>query len=212
MSRTKHIKIAEAQNLPCIFDYLLSDCKKAISDFTANSPLVIELGCGDGRYASSMAQMFSNKKFIGVDIQGERLWMGAKILDEKKINNVRFLRAHIEHLEQFFTKHSVDEIWLTFSDPYPRKKNAGKRLSNPHFLKIYQNILKPGGILHLKTDNDGLFDYSVEAVSEFGGKIGVCLQNVDSYIMKYPLLGIQTFFEEKQRKSGKQIHYLNCTL
>ena len=211
MPRNKQKKIDQARQMATIVDYKDSTAKERLNLFAARSkPLILELACGDGQYAVSMAEMFPDKNFIGVDIQGERLWLGATAVEEKKLANVFFLRAHIDHLGQFFTEKSIDEIWITFPDPFPRKKQISKRLTHEKFLRIYKQILKPGGILHLKTDNDALFDYSIESLGNFGANIFVCLQNIDEYREIYPLLKIQTYFERKNRALGKNIHYLNC--
>ncbi|MBU0546143.1 tRNA (guanosine(46)-N7)-methyltransferase TrmB [Patescibacteria group bacterium] len=211
MPRKKQQKINEAKQINNIVDYTDKTGLGRLETFVAqNKPIVLELACGDGTYALSLAEIYPNKNFIGVDIQGERLWMGAKSAETKELNNVIFLRAHIDHLNQFFKDKSIDEIWITFPDPYSRKKQEKKRLTHKKFIKIYRQILKPKGVLHLKTDNDALFDYSVETLGVAGAKTAVCLQNIDKYLDKYPLLKIQTFFERTHRASGKNIHYLNC--
>ncbi|MDO8499492.1 MAG: tRNA (guanosine(46)-N7)-methyltransferase TrmB [bacterium] len=179
---------------------------------TANSTkIILELGCGSGDYTINLAKKYPTTKFVGVDIQGERLWLGATQANKEKLDNVIFLRTQIENLADFVPPRSVDEIWLTFPDPFPTKKKIKKRLTSERFLKIYSLILKSSGILHLKTDNKNLFDYSADSIANFGGQILVCGQ-VENLIQKNPDLVINTYFETKHRALGDAIYYLQATL
>lgn len=130
--------------------------------FKNDNPIVLELGCGKGEYSVGLANHFKDKNFIGVDIKGSRMYIGAKEALEKKMNNVAFLRTRIDFIENYFAEGEIDEIWLTFSDPQPKKPR--KRLSSPLFIERYRKILKPGGIVHMKTDSDLLFEYTEEQI------------------------------------------------
>ncbi len=130
--------------------------------FKNSNPIVLELGCGKGEYTIGLADHFPNKNFIGLDIKGARIWVGAKEAVEKKIVNVAFLRTKIDFITDYFSKGEVDEIWLTFSDPQPKKPR--KRLSSKLFIDRYRQILKPGGIVHLKTDSDLLFQSTLDEI------------------------------------------------
>tara|TARA_R110002072_G_scaffold281965_2_gene444648 strand:+ start:21799 stop:22467 length:669 start_codon:yes stop_codon:yes gene_type:complete len=132
--------------------------------FKNDNPIVLELGCGKGEYSVGLAKHFPNKNFVGVDIKGARMFIGAEQALNDHLNNVAFLRMKIDFIDDYFSKNEVDEIWLTFSDPQPKKVN--KRLSSPPFIKRYRNILKPGGIIHMKTDSDLLFEYTEEQIKE----------------------------------------------
>jgi tRNA (guanine-N7-)-methyltransferase len=135
------------------------------SDYFKNeNPIVLELGCGKGEYTIGLSQHFPNKNFIGVDIKGARIWVGAKEATEKELANVGFLRTKIDFIHNFFTENEVDEIWLTFSDPQPIKPN--KRLTSKYFIDKYKTILKAGGLVHLKTDSDVLFESTLEQIEE----------------------------------------------
>jgi tRNA (guanine-N7-)-methyltransferase len=123
---------------------------------------VLELGCGKGEYSVGLARHFPNKNFIGVDIKGARMFIGAEEALNDKMENVAFLRTKIDFITDCFVPGEVDEIWLTFSDPQPKKEN--KRLSSPPFIERYRKILKPGGIVHMKTDSDLLFEYTEEQI------------------------------------------------
>jgi tRNA (guanine-N7-)-methyltransferase len=130
--------------------------------FKNDHPIVLELGCGKGEYSVGLAKHFPNKNFIGVDIKGARMFIGATEAIEQKLDNVAFLRTKIDFITDCFEKNEVDEIWLTFSDPQPNKPN--KRLSSAPFVARYRNLLKKGGIVHMKTDSDLLFEYTVEEI------------------------------------------------
>jgi tRNA (guanine-N7-)-methyltransferase len=135
------------------------------SDYFKNeNPIVLELGCGKGEYSVGLAKHFPNKNFIGVDIKGARMFIGAKEALEHKMENVAFLRTKIDFIQDYFAENEVDEIWLTFSDPQPKKPR--KRLSSPLFISRYRMILKPGGLVHMKTDSDILFEYTEEQIKE----------------------------------------------
>ena len=128
--------------------------------FKNNNPVVLELACGKGEYTVNLAQMFPGKNFIGIDYKGNRIWRGAKTAIEDGVPNVAFLRMQIETLIEYFAPGEVDEIWITFPDPQPQLSREKKRLTSPRFLNMYQIVLKPGGAINLKTDNDGFYAYS----------------------------------------------------
>ena len=130
--------------------------------FKNDHPIVLELGCGKGEYSVGLAQHYTNKNFIGVDIKGARMFIGAEQALNAQMKNVAFLRTRIDFIEDYFSKGEVDEIWLTFSDPQPKKPR--KRLSSPLFIERYRKILKSGGIVHMKTDSDLLFEYTEEQI------------------------------------------------
>ena len=132
--------------------------------FKNDNPIVLELGCGKGEYSVGLGKQYPNKNFIGCDLKGNRIYIGAKEALELEMNNVAFLRTRIDFITNFFVPEEIDEIWLTFSDPQPKKPN--KRLSSPPFIARYRQLLKKGGIVHMKTDSDLLFEYTQEQISE----------------------------------------------
>src|SRR3954468_5439933 len=136
--------------------------------FKNNNPVVVELACGKGEYTVNLAQMFPDKNFIGIDYKGNRIWRGAKTALEDGVNNVAFLRMQIENLVDYFAPGEVDEIWITFPDPQPQLSREKKRLTSPRFLQMYRQILKPGGMIHLKTDNDQLYQYTLQIIEDEG--------------------------------------------
>ncbi|NBN97678.1 MAG: tRNA (guanosine(46)-N7)-methyltransferase TrmB [Flavobacteriia bacterium] len=136
-------------------------------DFFKNDhPIVLELGCGKGEYSVGMSRLFPEKNFLGLDIKGNRMFIGARQALKENLNNVGFLRTRIDFVESLFGPDEVDEIWLTFSDPQPQKPK--KRLSSSLFINRYRSFLKPGGTIHMKTDNDLLFDFTMEEIELHG--------------------------------------------
>ncbi len=176
--------------------------------FKNDHPVILELGCGKGEYTVGLAQRYPEKNFIGVDIKGARMWRGCKTVQEKELKNVAFIRTKIDLIEHYFEQDEVNEIWLTFPDPQPKKINAKKRLSSPQFLKHYGKVMKEGGIIHLKTDNSQLFEYTLEIIQEH--RLELVCQTHDLYASdhKGPAGDIFTFYEEMFRDKGQKIKYL----
>lgn len=177
--------------------------------FGNDHPLTLELACGKGDYALGLAQRFPERNFIGVDIKGARIWRGAKTALEKGLKNVAFLRTRIEQIALFFEKNEVDEIWITFPDPFLRDSKANRRLTSAMFLGQYRKILKPGGLVHLKTDEPNLYDFTLETLA---AQRDYSLQYHDDDIYAKPLpmpeLEIKTFYEKQHLAAGKTIKYV----
>ena len=146
--------------------------------FGNDHPIVLELGCGKGEYTIALAERHPEINYIGVDIKGARLWKGAKYATENALPNVAFLRTRIEFIEAFFGPGEVSEIWLTFSDPQLRG-SENSRLSSPLFLERYRKFLKPGGIVHLKTDSRFLYEYT-QAVCQVNN-LQILASGIDIY-------------------------------
>ncbi len=176
--------------------------------FKNNNPVVVELACGKGEYTVNLARLFPDKNFIGIDYKGNRIWRGAKTAIEDGVTNVGFLRIQIENICDYFDAGEVDEIWITFPDPQPQISREKKRLTFPRFLDRYKSILKPGGFVNLKTDNDGLHAYTAEKIEELGLKLHV--KTEDLYHSPYAdeVLSIKTYYEKKYLLDNKNINYL----
>ena len=129
--------------------------------FKNNNPIVVELGCGKGEYTVNLAKKNPFINYIGIDIKGARFWRGAKTANEEKLDNVCFLRTQIELISFVFKTDEVSEIWLTFPDPQIKFQRRKHRLTNPAFLELYKKILKPKGMVHLKTDSEFLHGYTL---------------------------------------------------
>jgi tRNA (guanine-N7-)-methyltransferase len=186
--------------------------KWAAEFFKNNNPVVLELACGKGEYTVNLAQMFPDKNFIGIDYKGNRIWRGAKTAMEESIPNVGFLRIQIENLVDYFGENEIDEIWITFPDPQPQISREKKRLTSLRFLNLYKQMLKPGGFINLKTDNDGLHAYTAEKIEELGLKLHI--KTEDLYHSPYAdeVLNIKTYYEKKYLKDNKNINYLKYSL
>lgn len=181
--------------------------------FHNDNPIVLELACGQGEYSLGMARSSPNRNFIGVDIKGARIWKGAGIALEEDLENVAFLRTRIEHIGTFFEPGEVDEMWITFPDPFLRKSKANRRLTAPRFLDAYKGILRPDGFIHLKTDDPTLFAFTLEVLADYPGA-HILYQAEDIYSEELPIpeLAIKTFYERMHLALGKTIKYVRFRL
>jgi tRNA (guanine-N7-)-methyltransferase len=180
--------------------------------FQNKQPLVLELGCGRGEYTISLARKFPELNFIGVDIKGARMWKGSKISNEENILNAAFLRTRIEFINSFFGEDEVSEIWITFPDPQLKDRRKKKRLTGSLFLKKYQEFLIDGGIIHLKTDNDILFRYTLDLVNF--NKFEILFYTFDLYNSGIvdDILDVKTHYEMQYLAKGENINYLKFRL
>lgn len=209
MGRKKAVRIKEA----CGFDRILRDEVPKKSDwsdfFGTSSPLILEIGCGKGEYTLGLAQRHPENNYLGIDKKIYRLWFGAKAADEFGLQNVAFLNRNVEELPVIFDHHEISEIWITFPDPYPKDRHEERRLVNPHFIDIYQSILKPGGRIHLKTDNRALFNYAEQTAKEKNCRILAKTTNLYAEKNLASTCEIQTSYEKKYLSEGKDICYLS---
>lgn len=186
------------------------------SDFFKNDhPIILELGCGKGEYAVGLARKYPNQNFVAVDIKGNRIYIGAKEAEDEGLNNIMFLRSKVDFIDYYFEENEVDEIWLTFSDPQPNKPN--KRLTSKTFIDRYRKILKPGGIIHLKTDSDLLFESTEEQIKKHGYNCLFLTWDLYGDLHKLPednqeILKLKTHYEELFTKRGAQIKYCKFTI
>ncbi|OGC76706.1 MAG: tRNA (guanosine(46)-N7)-methyltransferase TrmB [candidate division Zixibacteria bacterium RBG_16_50_21] len=213
MTVKKLQRFAELSTFPNAFQHWVDLKGKWNSDYFKNpNPITLELACGKAEYTIALAQEYPNRNFIGVDLKGARLWRGAKTALEQNLNNTAFLRTPIERIDEFFSIGEVAEMWIPFPDPFPRKGKAKKRLTSPRFLNLYRAILRRGGLIHLKTDDEGLFNYTLETLKSEN----CCTRQIipDLYGLPEPdvLLITQTAYERKHLQSGKKIKYLCFSL
>ena len=179
--------------------------------FKNGNPITIELGCGKGEYTVGLANNFPQNNFIGIDIKGARMWRGAKTANEQKLPNVAFLRTRIEFINSFFSSDEVDEIWITFPDPHPGGRNSNKRLTSPWFLNSYRIFLKDKGLIHLKTDNKELYDFTCKVLSH--NNVETIISTDDLYTEKIDnILSIRTHYEKIFLDAGLKINYLSFRL
>jgi len=176
--------------------------------FKNDRPIILELGCGKADYTLALAKRFPNNNYIGVDRKGARLWRGARTALEENMTNVFFLLILIQEINDYFEAGEVDGIWITFPDPYPKKRHEKHRLTSPLFLKRFQNILKAGAPIRLKTDDPDLYAYSIEKVKESGGFIRRAIDDLYAQDNIDDLLSIKTYYEHKHLAIGRKIMYL----
>ncbi len=177
--------------------------------FKNNNPIVLELGCGKGEYSVALAKKYPEKNFIGVDIKGARFWRGAKTAIEEGITNVGFLRTQIELIDWAFEKHEVDEIWITFPDPQIKYKRTKHRMTNSEFLKRYKTILKPDGVVNLKTDSEFMHGYTLGLLHGEGHEVLYANHNVYKQEgSPEAVTSIQTFYESQYLEQNKPITYI----
>lgn len=177
--------------------------------FRNDNPITVELACGRGEYAIGLGALFPERNFIGVDIKGERIWKGSTLALEQNLGNVAFLRTPILLIENFFKAGEIDEVWITFPDPRPRKRDIKRRLTSPRYLEIYKRITKPGSYFRFKTDNTALFDYTLQEVQS-RNDINDLKYTDDLYASEYraECFDIRTKYEEQFASKGETIKYL----
>jgi tRNA (guanine-N7-)-methyltransferase len=180
------------------------------SDFFKNdNPVVLELGCGKGEYSVGLAKLNPNKNFIGIDIKGARFWRGAKTAIEENMDNVAFVRTQIELIEHCFAKDEVDEIWITFPDPQIKYKRTKHRMTNAEFLENYKKVLKPNGLMHLKTDSEFMHGYTLGLLHGAGHEVIYANHNVyKNEGAPKEVTSIQTFYEGQYLEINKAITYI----
>jgi len=180
--------------------------------FKNNGDIVVEMGCGKGEYTLGLARKFPEKNFIGVDIKGARMWRGLKTAEEEGLKNVAFIRTRIEIIPFYFAKDEVSEIWITFPDPQIRAIKEKKRLTSHRFLSKYHQFLKPGGVIHLKTDALLLYDYTLEVIEKGGHQLLYANEDIYGNGLKGAVTQIQTFYEKKWMEYDTPIKYLKFSL
>ncbi|HNL83316.1 MAG TPA: tRNA (guanosine(46)-N7)-methyltransferase TrmB, partial [Chitinophagaceae bacterium] len=174
--------------------------------FKNNHTITLELACGKGEYTVGLARMYVNRNFIGIDIKGNRIWRGAKTAMDEGLNNVAFLRTEIDQITQYFSENEINEIWITFPDPQLRLSKAKKRLTHPKFLRLYQQILQPNGIIHLKTDSPNLYQFTKTVIGLYNLELLTDYNNayVENNIEEE--LKIKTHYEALDIAQSNKIH------
>ena len=178
--------------------------------FANAAPIVLELGCGRGEYTVGLAKSEPQRNFIGIDIKGARMWTGARRVEEEQISNAAFLRCEIENIGHFFAPGEVDELWITFPDPQMQK--VRKRLTSTRFLNLYRTILRPDGIVNLKTDSPFLYEYTRRLVGINGFEVLACTANLYESGPVDPVTSIKTYYEQQWLSRGKQIKLISFRL
>jgi tRNA (guanine-N7-)-methyltransferase len=212
MAQKKLKRFGEIKTFSNVLEYPENIKGKWCEFFQNKNPIVLELACGKGEYAIGLAQLYPQKNFIGVDIKGNRLWVGAKFALKNNLGNVVFLRTQIDKINQYFFKDEVDEIWITFPDPQLRLSKAKKRLTHPKFLRLYLQILKPGGKIHLKTDSPDLYHFTKSVIGFYNLILISDTDNVYQQEILSAELAIKTHYEKLDIAKSNSIFYLCFSL
>lgn len=212
MAQKKLYRFAQIKSFPNVLEYPENMKGEWNAFFKNNQPIVLELACGRGEYTIGLAGMFPHQNFIGVDVKGNRMYIGAKQALDTGLHNAAFLRTQIEMIASYFAPGEVDEIWITFPDPQLRLSKAKKRLTHPRFLRLYQQILKPGGRIHLKTDSPDLFRFTLTVARLYDLELHHVMDNVYADAQRNPVLNIQTHYEKMDIAQSRRTHYICFSL
>lgn len=212
MGQKKLIRFAELLTFPNVLQNPEGMPGKWSTHFGNQQPITLELACGKGEYAVGLAKLYPERNFIGVDQKGNRIWVGAKKSLAQQLTNVAFLRCQIDGLLNFFGKQEVSEIWITFPDPQLRLSKDKKRLTHPKFLRMYQQILQPGGRINLKTDSPDLYRFTKKVIGMYGLLLHEDTDNVYAQPEIKPELQIKTHYEGLDIAGSNRIHYLCFSL
>lgn len=180
--------------------------------FHNTNPITLELACGKGEYTNAMAERFPNRNFIGIDIKGNRLHNGAKMALDAGRKNAAFLRTEIFLLSNFFDAGEVNEIWITFPDPHLRPSKDQQRLTSERFISIYRKIMPAGGLVHLKTDDPTLYQFTLNEVPKANAELIYFNDDIYSGPLYDPLLEVKTYYEGMHLENGRKIRYVRIRI
>jgi tRNA (guanine-N7-)-methyltransferase len=212
MAQKKLIRFEAIKSFPNVLQYPEGMRGEWKNFFKNNNPITLELACGKGEYTVGMAILYPDRNFIGIDVKGNRLYVGAKKCLAEGIGNTAFLRTHIDKITQYFLPGEVHEIWITFPDPQLRFSKNKKRLTHPKFLRLYQQILAPGGYIHLKTDSPDLYRFSKLVIDLYKLDVTEDIDNLYAKENISPELSIKTHYEALDIAQSNRIHYLKFRL
>ena len=212
MAQKKLKRFAELLEFPNVLQYPENMAGTWKNVFKNDNPITLELACGKGEYAIGLARMYPERNFIGIDVKGNRLWVGARTAIKENLANVFFMRTQIDRIAEYFSAGEVEEIWLTFPDPQLRTSKNSKRLTHPKFLRFYQQFLVPGGSIHLKTDSPALYRFTKWVIGLHDLELIEDNANIYSAGELSPELEIKTHYENLDIAKSNTIHYLHFRL
>jgi tRNA (guanine-N7-)-methyltransferase len=212
MGQKKLKRFAEIAQFEHVLEYPKNMQGNWHTVFKNHNPITVELACGKGEYSIGLANLYPDQNFVGVDVKGNRIWVGAKKAIDMQLNNVAFLRTQIGMINDYFTSSEVSEIWIPFPDPQLRISKAKKRLTHPAFLRKYQQFLKPNGFIHLKTDSPVLYQFTKTVIQLYGLKLFEDLGDIRNDLKQKPELSIKTHYEGLNIAKSNRIYYLKFAL
>jgi tRNA (guanine-N7-)-methyltransferase len=212
MGQKKLQRFAEIETFANVLQYPTGMAGNWKNFFHNDNPVTLELACGKGEYAVGLGRLFPDRNFLGVDLKGNRIWVGAKKALNENLSNVGFLRTQIDQVASYFAPGEVQEIWLTFPDPQLRTSRAKKRLTHPKFLRLYQQILAPGGYIHLKTDSPSMYRFTKWVISLYQLPLYQDIDDVYAQENVHEILRIKTHYEGLDIAASNKIHYLQFGL
>lgn len=212
MGQKKLIRFAELETFTNVLQYPENMKGKWGGFFEKQQPLTLELACGKGEYAVGLGRMHADRNFLGVDQKGNRIWVGAKTALKEPLPNVGFMRTQIDRIAEYFEPGEVSEIWITFPDPQLRLSRMKKRLTHPKFLRLYQQILKKDGFIHLKTDSPVLYQFTKAVIDLYELELVEEYDNLYHQGASNPELSIKTHYEQLDIAQSNRVHYLKFKL
>lgn len=212
MAQNKLARFADLETFPNVLQYPENMPGQWQAFFKNPHPIVLELACGKGEYAVGLGRLYPGRNFIGVDQKGNRIWVGARKALQEPLPNVAFLRTQIDQIAQYFAPGEVEEIWITFPDPQLRNGKMRKRLTHPKFLRLYQQFLKPGGRINLKTDSPDLYKFTKLVITQYNCTVHTDFDHVREQAADHPELSIRTHYEGLDIAGSSRIHYLCFSL
>ena len=212
MGQKKLVRFAELKTFSNVREFPTDAAGNWHHYFGNSNPITLELACGKGEYAIGLGQLYPDRNFIGVDIKGNRIWVGARKAQEEALTNVAFLRTQIEQVATYFSPGEVQEIWITFPDPQLRFSKAKKRLTHPRFLRLYQHFLHPIGVVHLKTDSPDLYQFTKLVIEHYQCQVHTDSDHVYAQPTISADLRIKTYYESLDIAGSNRIHYLCFSL
>lgn len=212
MGQKKLVRFAAIEKMGNVLQHPAAMPGRWSEVFGNNNPMTLELACGKGEYSVNLGRQHPDRNFLGVDIKGNRIFIGARAALREGLKNVAFMRAQIGQLTHYFAPGEVAEIWIIFPDPFLRKTRTKNRLTHARFLHQYQQVLQPGGLIHLKTDSPELFAFTLEVIAEQGCSIHQQIDDVYAGGMPEGPLSIQTHYEGLHLADGRTIRYVSFSL
>ena len=212
MGQKKLIRFAELLSFPNVLQYPKGMAGKWNEFFQNEHPITLELACGKGEYAVGLARLYPERNFIGIDVKGNRIWVGARIAIKEQLKSVAFVRSQIDKVTDYFAPGEIAEIWLPFPDPQLRGSKFKKRLTHPKYLRMYQSILRRGGLIHLKTDSPSLYRFTKEVIRLYDLQVRVDLDDIQKEPTLDEELKIKTHYEGLDIAGSQKVHYLRFSL